>query len=280
MHPLIKSGSFPRVGELFYISKLETGYIVKEIWETKLYDGDDGIALGPDAVVIDAGANVGVYSLYIQSLRAEQRPTIYAFEPIPAIFEALQANIRARGADSHVRLFNVGLSDSERSATFRFYKNAAALSSIDDRDAELHAMAERQDIMKTLREVRPAVYVLFRYLPFLRPLITRAMMKAVLEKEEVVCRLKTLSQVIADEKIERIDLLKVDVERSELPILNGIAAQDWPKIQRLVIECHEPRERPTLVALLEERGFRVQEKPDVGEYCILHASRPAPAGEA
>jgi hypothetical protein len=101
-----------------------------------------------------------------------------------------------------------------------------------------------------------------------------------LAKEAVECRLKTLSQVIAEQKIERIDLLKVDVERSELPILKGITAEDWAKIQRIVIECHEPGERPTIVAMLRERGFVVQERPDVGEYCILHARRPAQRSEA
>jgi FkbM family methyltransferase len=273
MRSLIKSGSFPLVGKLFYISELETGIDVKEIWDSRLYDGDAALELPPDAVVVDAGANIGVFSLYVHSLRAERRPTVYAFEPIPAIFEALQANVRAHGADSHVRLFNIGLSDSERTATFRFYKNAAALSSIEDRDAEMHAMVARQDIMEILRTFRPSVYLLFRCLPLLRPLITKKLMENMLAKEEVECRVKTLSQLIAEERIERIDLLKIDVERSELPLLKGIVAQDWPKIRRLVIEANDPRECAAIALLLRERGFRVHDRPHVADYRILYASR-------
>lgn len=37
---------------------------------------------------------------------------------------------------------------------------------------------------------------------------------------------------------ERIDLLKTDVKKSELDVLEGIVPEDWPKIKQLVIEVH------------------------------------------
>jgi hypothetical protein len=53
-----------------------------------------------------------------------------------------------------------------------------------------------------------------------------------LAAEHFDCELRTLSDVIAEHRIERIDLLKVDVEKSELDVLEGIRAEDWPKISR------------------------------------------------
>jgi phthiocerol/phenolphthiocerol synthesis type-I polyketide synthase E len=223
MHPIVQSASFPRVGKLFYVNKIETRAIIEEIWKNRVFDGDEGLDLPPDAVVIDAGAHVGLFSLYIQGLRTDRKPIIYAFEPMPTLFAALQANVKAHAAASQIRLFNFGLSDGERQAHFYFYRNMPALSSVEDRDAELQAMIERQGAMALLRAYQPAVYLICRLLPFLKPLITKKMMEGTVAKEAVTCRLKTLSQIIAEQKLDRIDLLKIDTEKSELPILKGIS---------------------------------------------------------
>jgi FkbM family methyltransferase len=274
MHPLVQSASFPSVGKLFYVNKIETRAIIEEIWKHRVFDGDEGLELPPDAVVIDAGAHVGLFSLYIQRLRAERKPIIYAFEPMPALFAALQANVNVHAAASQIRLFNFGLSDGERQARFYFYRNVPCLSSVEDRDAELQAMVERQGVMTLLRAHQPAVYLICRLLPFLEPLITKKIMESTVEKEAVTCRLKTLSQIIAEQKLDRIDLLKIDVEKSELPILNGITESDFAKIRRIVIEVHAPEERGAITSLLEARGFRVRTRPALDQYQIVYASKP------
>jgi acyl carrier protein len=76
--------------------------------------------------------------------------------------------------------------------------------------------------------------------------------------EEQECELRTLSSVIDAEAIERIDLLKIDVEKSERDVLAGIADHDWPKIQQVVIEVHDIEGRLEEVQrLLAEHGFEV-----------------------
>lgn len=56
-----------------------------------------------------------------------------------------------------------------------------------------------------------------------------------------------------------VDLLKVDVERAELEVLQGIEEADWPKVRQLVVEVHDVEGRLAAVqALLQGRaGFRV-----------------------
>ena len=46
-----------------------------------------------------------------------------------------------------------------------------------------------------------------------------------MESERFLCELRTISEIIAEEKIETIDLLKVDVEKSEWDVLQGISAK-------------------------------------------------------
>ncbi len=42
------------------------------------------------------------------------------------------------------------------------------------------------------------------------------------QMQQVICELRTVSQIIRKHNIQQIDLLKVDVERSELDVILGI----------------------------------------------------------
>ena len=61
---------------------------------------------------------------------------------------------------------------------------------------------------------------------------------------------------MAEENVDRIDLLKVDCEGAELKVLQGISDKDWPKIKSAVIEVHDLEGRlETIRGLLEKNGF-------------------------
>jgi FkbM family methyltransferase len=78
------------------------------------------------------------------------------------------------------------------------------------------------------------------------------------ESEAVHCPVRTLSSVINEEQIERIDLLKIDVERSESDVLAGIEAQHWQMIKQIVMEVEDQDGRlAQLRSLLEAQGYRV-----------------------
>ena len=51
-----------------------------------------GIALEEGAVVVDAGANIGIFALDA-ARRCAGRISLYAFEPIPATYRLLRANL-------------------------------------------------------------------------------------------------------------------------------------------------------------------------------------------
>ena len=92
---------------------------------------------------------------------------------------------------------------------------------------------------------------------FLRALILHYPLKRRLYPETVTCQMQTLSQFLRDHRIGRIDLLKVDAEKAELEIFRGIEAQDWPKIQQVVVDVHDLDERlEAMTALLQQYGLR------------------------
>jgi hypothetical protein len=70
--------------------------------------------------------------------------------------------------------------------------------------------------------------------------------------------MQTLSRFVGDHAIERIDLLKIDAEKAELEIFRGIGAQDWPKIQQVVVEVHDQDDRLAII-IAQLRGHGLTE---------------------
>jgi HAD superfamily phosphatase (TIGR01681 family) len=72
------------------------------------------------------------------------------------------------------------------------------------------------------------------------------------------CRLTSVSDIIRENQIDKIDLLKIDAEKSELDIIKGIEDRDWPKIDQIVIEIHDRTHEAVkrIEDLLIKRGYR------------------------
>lgn len=72
-----------------------------------------------DAVIVDIGANIGSHSLYwaIECNASK----IYAFEPLPAMFEVLEKNIDLNNLHGRVIPHNFGLLDVETNAEIHHY---------------------------------------------------------------------------------------------------------------------------------------------------------------
>ena len=92
-----------------------------------------------------------------------------------------------------------------------------------------------------------------------------------------------LSEVIQTEEIDRIDLLKINVEKSELDVLQGIDDRDWPKIRQIVLEVDVEANIPAITQMLERHGFDFQVSQDdmlnQTELFYIHAVRPGAGQE-
>jgi len=75
-------------------------------------------------IVFDIGANVGNWSE--QALRVAPHGKIYAFEPIPSIYQQLKTNLESRGVSVH----NCALSDYTGIKTLFFYPHNSELSGL------------------------------------------------------------------------------------------------------------------------------------------------------
>ena len=63
-------------------------------------------------------------------------------------------------------------------------------------------------------------------------------------------------KIVRELGVDRIDLLKIDVEKAELDVLSGIEDGDWDKVQQVVIELHDMDDRLNVITtLLQRKGL-------------------------
>src|SRR5262249_12453603 len=146
------------------------------------------------------------------------------------LFSILQTNAKRFGLD--VEIFECGLADQEKQDTFSFYPHASVMSGryarADDEKELVKSFLARK---RVINPVATAAVV--------DDQLIDELLDERLKSESFVCNLKTISNVIREHNIERIDLLKIDVEKSERDVLSGISDDDWEKIRQLVIEVHD-----------------------------------------
>jgi hypothetical protein len=76
--------------------------------------------------------------------------------------------------------------------------------------------------------------------------------------QPVDCAVDTLSGFMLKQGLDQVDVLKVDAEKAEVPILKGIASGDWLKIKQMVLEVHElKQDLPWIQQRLRDQGFDI-----------------------
>lgn len=230
-------------------SRAELGHFYDDIFAKEVYV-KNGIRLDGDSCVLDVGANVGLFSVFVQERYPGAR--VWAFEPAPPLFRILRQNVARYGG--RVRCFHMGMSSRRGRATLTFYPASSGMSSFYPDEAE-----ERRNLAAVLEnEARQGVDEVRDLMPYLDEYLTVR-----LRSQPFTCRLETLSDFLREQAIDRVDLIKIDVQKSEWDILQGMADEDWLRVRQLVMEVHDQGGRvKQSVAFLEARGFRLQVEQD------------------
>jgi phthiocerol/phenolphthiocerol synthesis type-I polyketide synthase E len=246
----LRRAALPNGLAVAYQVKAELHQFYEDIFERRTYMRH-GITLPPAAVVFDVGANIGLFTLFV----GQRCPGahVFAFEPAPPLAEILAAN--AAMAACAVTLCRYGLGARSGSAAFTFYPYSSGLSSFYP-DPTAEAAALRRLIANQLeRGGRPGIETLRGY--------EDELVRQRLRGETMSCAVRTLSEVVREHAVAHIDLLKVDVEKSEADVLAGISAADWPKIRQAVVEVHDlAGRRRNLEELFTAHGFVVSSEQD------------------
>ena len=201
---------------LAHVDPRQLWFQINEIFTERTYL-QHRITIDEGDVVFDVGANVGVAAAFFASECRASR--VYSFEPIEPIFLQLVDNTRRYPACTAEMC---ALGSHARVADITYYPKADAMSGFHadaDRDARLvdRVMQNRGTPADDRRS-----QIEGRYEPI-----------------TVACRVRTLSEILDESDVSSVDLLKIDVERSEVDVLKGIRPEHWDVIDQVVAEVHE-----------------------------------------
>ena len=253
----------------------EAEFLYEEIFTHRNYLAH-GVEISPTAtepVVIDVGANIGLFSLL--ALQCNQSARIFAIEPAQEAYGVLERNL---ASNECARCFAVLCKDRAGEAALHCFEDSPGESTCHPREREsqrTRCFAAANDQLAAGSSGLPP-----------RPSVATVMRVTAL----------TLSDFLAQQAIQHVHLLKIDVEGDELAVLRGLkSADDWRRIEQVVLEVHDINGRlDACVSLLRRHGFRV--KCEQAKTCsrdgyamivpsslrlhYVYATRPSPRTEA
>ena len=235
--------------EVLCINRTETDFNYKEVFEDSLFERVD-FDLPPDSVIFDVGANIGLFTLYVQNRFPIAQ--IFSFEPITSIFDVLVENRRAYA--THGKAINKALSNKTGQTCFSFYQNNTLISGMytDEHDIDVSVQA----VLNNHQLINSSAFTDRDNL--------KDYVSSRLNKSNTLVELSTVSEEIRLANLSRIDLLKIDVEKAEVDVLNGIEEEHWPLIQNIYAEIHDIDGRMQFVCdLLRNKGFKVLWEQDM-----------------
>jgi amino acid adenylation domain-containing protein/FkbM family methyltransferase len=233
-----------------HLNRNETDFLFDEMFQVQAYF-KYGITIGDGDCVFDVGANIGLFSLAVH-LRAKNTK-IYAFEPSPSVFDLLETNLHLYSVNA--RLYRAGVSSEASPMALTFYPKFSFLSGM---------YADRDDDKEVVRS-------------FIRKQgangngggidsqLLEELLEDRFESRRIEVGMMTLSEALRENDVTRIDLLKINVEKSEMDVLAGIEEKDWLKIRQIAMEVHDVDGRlDAIVELLRGHGYQVAVEQDWG----------------
>ncbi len=181
-------------------------------------------------VIVDCGAFVGLYSILVSKI-CKNNCRIIAIEPAPTTFKLLQENIKLNNV-KNIKAFNVALANHEGRMEFLVPKVSTAVSG---------ASTFYQNHLNALN---------------------------VRDYFKITVNVTTLDNLINNEKLDHVDILKVDVEGAEILVLEG--AKNLlrnKKISKLIIEIHKTINEPCkIINIINDFGYIIDAYLDINKF--------------
>jgi hypothetical protein len=233
---------------------------------------EGGARVDPGDVVLDVGANVGAFAAAVAA-RTGGDVTIHCFEPGPPTFSKLSKNFRDHEMLSRTRhqLHPIALTSPELHGTKRTFYYFQRLSTDSTLDIEFKKKEFRLFFEKKGRAIEEALSA-FGGVGKLLGGVVRGRISWLCQPDnrlglwlawkgtgmrEVPCQLVSLERFLGDRGIDRVDLLKVDVEGAEVDVLRGCGAA-WPSIRSVAVETDRSSSRAAEVeSILRSQGFNI-----------------------
>jgi len=184
-------------------------------------------SINDNSVVIDIGANIGVYSIFA----AQSKNTIvYAYEPMVDNFNLLRENIKLNKLEKNIFPFNLAV--GARKEKRKLYLGGSPFHS---------------------------------FYPINKSPFNRLYGNYFKEKNQKYTEVNSISlkDIFKENKIDQCDILKMDCEGAEFEILYNLPDEYFKKIKKIRLEYHnhlanKKNRGDYLIKFLEQKGFKVK----------------------
>ncbi|KAJ3303321.1 hypothetical protein HDU76_005368 [Blyttiomyces sp. JEL0837] len=241
-----------------YTDPSEVTFLAQEHFELALYFRNGivlpTIEMGP---IIDVGAHVGFFCLSCLHMELDRRKDamksnevdnlirVVCIEPIPKTYAALEKNV---GAFKNVLTLQcaVGSNTDTEFQEMLFYPHLPGHSTA---ISKTEATTKNTSTSKNTSTLSSG-------------LVNERLREHV---ERVNVRKRTLSSILSELNIRKVGLLKIDVEGSEIDVLEGLDHDGWNNVSQVVVETAGLKNLKGVVGVLERVGFRVKAEP----HCLI-----------
>lgn len=226
----------------------ETLFLYRQVFEENEY-GRFGIRVTPGDVVVDVGANLGLFSLWAH----EQAPgiRIVSVEPNPDVLPYLRANLELN--DVRAQVVPAAVTDRVGKTTLTSFPGLTYLSGIGEQRG-----AQAADLVRSHFAHTPVGSAGATELATLRQ-DAEERLRATVHTVPTI----DLSTVLDEHDVTRVDLLKINVEGAESGVLRGVRPEHWARVRQVCMEVENGSVAiPPIAALLREAGFTVHTQAD------------------
>jgi FkbM family methyltransferase len=197
-------------------AQLKVGRGVDHVPIIEIFLREDYGVVADGAVVLDLGANIGVFSVYAATTARGVR--IYAYEPMADFYQLLQENIRLNQLGGVVKCFNCAVG-SDTGARELFVDGTN----------------------------------------FFFPTLVAPNGGGATHKVHVPCT--TLAEILDANRLQRVDLVKMDCEGAEYEILYSTPARYFDQIEEIRLEYHnldsDQRNVGAMAEFLRSRNYEI-----------------------
>ncbi|MBU2477194.1 FkbM family methyltransferase [Candidatus Micrarchaeota archaeon] len=199
-------------------------------------------SLHEDSVIIDLGAQIGLFSVYASN----KAKKIFAFEPVSENYDLLVKNIKLNKLENKIMHFNLAVSDKKGKEKIFLSQNHSGGHSI-------YGFEEFDEKKSS-------------------PINQFIKSKGFNKEKFIEVSSITLEEIFRINKIKHCDLLKMDIEGAEYKVLYNLPDYCFEKIQRIAMECHDLDEKKKnsgyVKKFLQSKGFKVELN-----YAMLYAQK-------
>jgi FkbM family methyltransferase len=187
---------------------------------------DYGDPPAENSVVIDIGANIGVYSLFVTQSKGTR---VYAYEPMPENFRFLKENVALNSMEQRIIPFKYAISGNAEKR--RLYLGESPLHSF--------LPVSSSPFNAKFSPSAPSA-----------------------EQESIEVECVSLQQVFEANQIQICDLLKIDCEGAEYDILYNLPDVFFSRIKEIRLEYHNHLQNTlntgdALAEFLKAKGFQI-----------------------